>query len=219
MPVPALPDPHPQVIGAEARCATWTLVRCGKSGWCSCAGPEGGEVDRLGILDEEGAVRVAHARRHRIAVDRQVQRVDLARQRNVAPVEQRRAHVDAGQPAARILARREPALGPDRQPVAARSASITQPRDAAGGVAAGGRRACRRRCRRSAASRRRRPRAITASWSKPTPRCRSPSARASAAVIDAGAVRGVDHDEVVAEPVHLHEGQAGFALILHGARV
>ena len=49
------------------------------------------------------------------------------------------------------------------------------------------------------------PSRITASWSNPTPRLRSPSARASAGVTGGAADAGVDHHEVVAEPVHLEE--------------
>jgi hypothetical protein len=57
------------------RLANCTLVRSGNSGWCSMLGPTRGEVHRLGVVHEEGAMGVAHAGRDRIAVDGQVQRV------------------------------------------------------------------------------------------------------------------------------------------------
>ena len=51
-----------------SRSMTWTnstLVRSGKSGSCSTVGADAGDVHRLGVGDDEDAVRVAHADRAR----------------------------------------------------------------------------------------------------------------------------------------------------------
>ncbi len=175
-----------------------------------------GEVHCLGILDEECAVRVAHAGRHRIALDRQVQRVDLARQRNGPPLGVGLPHVDPSHAVACILAGQKPALGPDRQGALPRVVHQV-PRDAARCVSAGGRK-----------------RAVGVVEHQPHRGFRVgmhhgelieahapvPVAKRARHVLGhrRPALAEVDHDEVVAKPVHLHEGPAGVGASGHGAR-
>ena len=48
---------------------------------------------------------------------------------------------------------------------------------------------------------------MTMSWSQPTPVCRSAMARTCSAFSASGAAPRVEDDEVVAEPMHLDEGE------------
>ena len=87
------------------------------------AGAFGGQVDGLGVGDEEHAMRVAHAHGGGIAGKRQVQGVDGMRQRDLGPIELRMAHVDAdpaiGQAVGVQGAARRGQAERDRGPVAA----------------------------------------------------------------------------------------------------
>ena len=95
-----------------------------------------GRVHRSGVGDEEHAMRVAHAHRDRIAGQRQVQRVNRARQRHVPPVKLRRTHVDADQPIGAAPGCQRAMRGHQRDLIAAKFGHDAI-RDAAGGVAAG----------------------------------------------------------------------------------
>ena len=52
------------------------------------------EVDLRNVVDEEGAMRVAHTGANRVALDGKRQCVDVLRQADVLPVELWMAHVD-----------------------------------------------------------------------------------------------------------------------------
>ena len=186
-----------------------TLVALGEQRVVLDRGAARGEVHRLGIGDEEDAMRVAHADgargRRRAAV---ASSPSPRRQRNSCPVELRRAHVDRGSARRRHRPARSSPRSVARVDAARAGLGHQQPRDAAGGVAAGGRGRAVGVEEVEPRHRRPSPRSITASWSKPTPRWRSPSARASAGVTAAPpARRSIDH-EVVAEPVHFQEPEA-----------
>ena len=51
---------------------------------------------------------------------------------------------------------------------------------------------------------------MTASWSKPTPAMAVGDGRDGGGIGQIAGLATVDHDEIVAKPVHLHEGQARF---------
>lgn len=89
----------------------------------------------IGVMGQEDAMRIAHADADGIARQRQMQRVLRTGQRDLAPVGQRRAHVDPD-PAVAQHRFQKPALGADGQPVAP-GLTQDQPGDAAGRVATG----------------------------------------------------------------------------------
>lgn len=165
-----------------------------------------GEVHRLGILDKECAVRVAHARRDRISFDRQVKGIHLSRERDLLPTREGRAHIDPGQPAAGILAFQHAARCPKTER-ACSSLVHKMAGDTARCIAAGGSGGSVRveegepSIRLVVAFNDRE--LIESHTSVPVPHGTRQCSRHSPSALTA-----VDHDKVVAEPVHLHERQA-----------
>ena len=110
--------------------------------YCSFSDPgaEGGEIDGLGIVDEEHRVRVAHVDGggavERAGRDIEPQRVLGARQRNVSPVEAGLAHVDGDGVRVADLGLEDAGQGLDAGRRAGRGAG-QDGGDAACGVAAG----------------------------------------------------------------------------------
>ncbi len=204
----ALPHPHPQPVGRGER-DIFDIGRLREQRVMLDRRAVPGQIHRLGIRHQEDAMRIAHAHRRRRARDRQRQRVRRLGQRDLGPVELRRSHVDRGQPAAGIDRHQQPALGQQRQPVAA-GFGHQMPGDAAGGIAAGGR-------SRAVGVEEAQPRIgiaggldhhqlVEADAAMPVaqrPRQRRRHHGTAAPLVD-------DH-EVVAQPVHFHERQGRLA--------
>ena len=214
----ALPDAQPDLSRGRRTVATPILARSGNSGSCSRRGPERGEVDRLGVGDKECRVRVAD-----IGADRLGERAEREIGAQSCP-----SRGPAGCRASRCAPR--PYRPRRARPPAARHRAARprsrcrtrvlaglladQPGDAARAVAAGlGLAAVGiEDAHRSIGAAESRAGSITISWSQPMPVWRSASARAAAASTASGSRRRVEHDEIVAEPVHLAEADPA-----HGA--
>jgi hypothetical protein len=152
---------------------------------------------------------VAHGGGDGIAVDGQVQGVGGLGQRDVGPVGHGVAHVDRGQATARVARLKDAAFGADRKGSEAAHLHLV-PGDAARGVTTSRREGTigviegqtqvrlivgfddRKLVEADA------PVAVRQCTRK---RCRDRTRRDPR----------VDHDEIVAQPMHLHEGQAGMA--------
>ncbi len=135
----ALPDPQPdQAAIAHRRHADIGALR--KQLVMLEDGTQRRHVDRLGVVDEKGRVRVADigADRHRQRPERQIQAsgVHGPRQRDLAPAGARRPHIDRDLPVGHDQGFEEPGRRLDPHPPIAGLAAH-QPADAAGGVAAG----------------------------------------------------------------------------------
>ena len=188
-----------------------TLIRSGNSGSCSIRGPS----PSSGTASTSGRRRstcglptlTAIGRSSSSQADRQGGGVHRIGERDRVPVEARPAHVDRPR-------RRPPAS--HASSAAARLDRAVLPSsstgDAARGVAAGLDLAAVRVPDAHARHRRRRSGSIMISWSQPIPVRRSASARAVAAVDRDRPLARVEHDEIIAEAVHLVEADP------HGAR-
>ena len=221
----ALPDPQPDAVRRQdLRRSRYWRAR-GTAGRAPARGPSSSTGRRVDVGDEERRVRVAHAGRRRIG-DRpgrevEVQRVHRAGQRDVAPVEPRRPHVDrapARRPAPRRAGCRRRCGSPGRgRPVSRASRSATQ-RVALPQAPASPPSGLRMRMKASASE----PAgagSIAMNWSQPTPVRRSAiaAARRGREAKRAGAF--VEHDEVVAAAVHLEEARHGEGICATGAKV
>ena len=194
------------------------LARSGKIGWFSSSGPNLGEVVGVDVVDPEDRVRIAHVDHRRRMQDRLVDRPDLQfdgagvaeflGQRNLVPAEARLAHVDGEQAARALPGIEQPAVVSNAE--RALAGLLRQQRgDAAHAVAAGagfgavvvvdadegfGAGRARRIKRHQLIV----GRALGGA-----------AARASSGAIAPAARAHVDHDDLVAETVHLHEGPVG----------
>ena len=97
------PFPHPdaQVIGAD-QMRELNIGALRKQRVMREFRAEGPEIDGVGVLDEEGAMGIAHACRDRIAINRQVQSVGRTFQRDSGPAHHWRTHIHRGHPVALI---------------------------------------------------------------------------------------------------------------------
>lgn len=97
--VRAIDDPHEMDVG---------FLR--KQRMCFDRRAECGDVERVGIVDEERAVRIAHAAGGRRARQRQRERVGGFGEGYVLPAEPRRAHLDLDQPVRILRTMQAPAI-------------------------------------------------------------------------------------------------------------
>ena len=217
----AFPHPHSKVVGADAR-GKRDIGGLREQRVMFGGGTTGGQINRLGIIDKEHAMGVAHADADRVAFDRKVKGIAISAQRYLGPAQQRRPHVDAGQAVASIFGHQHAAFGAQRQP---RQPTLRQfgGGDAAGGVAAGpGHRAigiveCQRQIGIGAMVDHRQlvkpdtAMAVADGAHQPSRQRQRPGPL-------------VQHHKVIAQPVHLDERQPGFgprhshAAPLHPAR-
>ena len=109
---PAFPHPHPDVIRAdEAGELHIRAFRIKRVMFDFSAARS--EINRLRVVHKKRTMRVAHARGTWRTVNGQAERVDLLRQRHLVPFQLRLAHVDGGQPVARIYRRQIAAVSVD----------------------------------------------------------------------------------------------------------
>ncbi len=204
---PALPDPQANLGRRDRTCTTSTLVRSGNSGWCSMRAAKRGQIDRLGIRRQRtcnagcpcrsppdrpsiGSDSVSTSSASGISAQSvsgapMLTRVSPSPASSQAstPRSVRRSSADLPVSSIRCRAMQRVALphAADSDPSALKNVSRAA-------TASSG--------------------SITASWSNPTPRCRSPSAARQLRRHDGTARAAIDHHEVIAKPMHFHERQA-----------
>ena len=211
---PALPHPHPQAVGAD-QAGKLHIGALGEQGVMLIARADQRQVHILGVLDEEHAMRVAHAQRDRIARQGQVGSIDRLGQRHLGPVELRLPHVHR-HPAIRQAHRRQPAaLGDQRNRLRARARHDVV-RHAARGIAAGPGPAAiivpeiQREIGRVAVA----DLGQLVEANAPVAVAQGARQRWRDHGLTAPPAR-VDHHEIIACPVHFHEAQAGRGCLIH----
>ena len=206
----AFPDAHPQPVGCCQR-GKFDIRAFGKQQVALQCRPLPRHVDRVGIRDEQHAMRVSHANGNRSTGQWQVQRIHGPGKRHLGPVQLRLAHVDADQPIGAAQGVQCAACRADAHAV------LPCPphhmiRDAARGIAAGAG-----------------PGAVAVpEIQRDIGVIRIPDFRqlvesdAAIAVPQRACQRSrchrpasarVDHDKVVAQPMHFHEGQSGYGAL------